>query len=59
VYSTCMPVLDVRTWPSEDLPGLGLTYEDVGLLRGWIVTSWLKALIGLIKYSYHQGLLLI
>jgi hypothetical protein len=25
-----------------DVSGLGLTDEDVGLLRGWIVTSWLK-----------------
>jgi hypothetical protein len=30
---TRMPILDVRTWP-----GLG-TDEDVGLLKGWIVTS--------------------
>ena len=22
------------TWPREDIPGLGLTDEDVGLLRG-------------------------
>jgi hypothetical protein len=40
---TRMPVLDVRTWPRGDVPGLGLTDEDVGLLRGWIVISWLKA----------------
>jgi hypothetical protein len=26
--------LDTRTWPREDVPGLGLTDEDVGLLRG-------------------------
>jgi hypothetical protein len=38
-YGTCMLVLDVRTWPGGDVPGLGLTDEDVGLLRGWIVTS--------------------
>jgi hypothetical protein len=31
------------TWPRGDVPGLGLTDEDVGLLRGWIVTSWLNA----------------
>jgi hypothetical protein len=30
----CMPVLDVRTWPRGDVLGLGLTDEDVGLLRG-------------------------
>jgi hypothetical protein len=39
-----------------DVPGLGLTDRDTGLLSGWIVTSWLKALIGLIEYSYHQGI---
>jgi hypothetical protein len=38
-----MPVLDIRTWPRGDIPGLGLTDEDIGFLRGWIVTSWLKA----------------
>jgi hypothetical protein len=32
-YGTRMPVLDVRTWPRGDVPGLGLTNEDVGLLR--------------------------
>jgi hypothetical protein len=32
-------VLDVRMWPRGDVPGLGLTDEDVGFLRGWIVTS--------------------
>jgi hypothetical protein len=26
--------LDTRTWPREDVPGLGLTDEDVGFLRG-------------------------
>jgi hypothetical protein len=26
--------LDTRTWPREDVPGLGLTNEDVGLLMG-------------------------
>ena len=26
--------LDARTWPREDVLGLGLTDEDVGLLRG-------------------------
>jgi hypothetical protein len=45
-YSTRMPVLDIRTWPRGDVPGLGLTDEDVGLL----------GLIGLIEYSYHQGI---
>jgi hypothetical protein len=26
--------LDIQTWPSGEVPGLGLTDEDVGLLRG-------------------------
>jgi hypothetical protein len=38
-YGTRMSVLDVRTWPRGDVPGLVLTDEDVGLLRRWIVTS--------------------
>jgi hypothetical protein len=29
-----MSVLDIRTWPSGDVPGLGLTDGDVGLLSG-------------------------
>jgi hypothetical protein len=27
------------TWPRRNVLGLGLTDEDVGLLREWIVTS--------------------
>jgi hypothetical protein len=38
-YGTHMAVLDVQTWPRGDVPSLGLTDEDVDLLRGWIVTS--------------------
>jgi hypothetical protein len=34
MYDTCMSVLDVHTWSRGDIPGLGLTDEDVGLLRG-------------------------
>jgi hypothetical protein len=33
----CMPVLnilDVQTWESGGVPGLGLTDGDIGLLRG-------------------------
>jgi hypothetical protein len=33
-YGTCMLVLNVRTWPRWDVPGLGLTDEDIGLLMG-------------------------
>ena len=36
------------------IPSLGLTDEDVVLLRGENVTSQPKGLIGLIRYSYHQ-----
>jgi hypothetical protein len=43
MYGTRMSVLNIRTLPRGDVLGLGLTDEDVGLLRGWIVTSWLKA----------------
>ena len=42
------------TWPREDVPGLGLTDEDVGLLRGWACDTPVQGLIGLIGYSYHQ-----
>jgi hypothetical protein len=51
-----MPVLDVRTWPRGDVPGLGLTDEDVGLLRGVDCDILAQDLIGLIEYSYHQGI---
>jgi hypothetical protein len=34
MYGMRMPVLDVRTWPRRDVPGLGLTDGDGGLLRG-------------------------
>jgi hypothetical protein len=51
-----MPVLDIRTWPRGDVPGLGLTDEDVGLLR-WVDCDILtQGLAGLIEYSYHQGI---
>jgi hypothetical protein len=42
-YDMHMSVLEVQLWPRGDIPSMGLTDEDVGLLRGWIVTSWLKA----------------
>ena len=34
-----MATLDTQTWLREEVPRLGLTDEDVGLLRGWIVIS--------------------
>jgi hypothetical protein len=57
MYGTHMPVLDVRTWSRGDVPGLGLTDEDVGLLWGVDYDILSQGLIGLIKYSYHQGIL--
>jgi hypothetical protein len=33
MYGTLMTVLDVWTWPRGNVPGLGLTDEDVSLLR--------------------------
>jgi hypothetical protein len=35
-----MTTLDIQTWPRWEVSGLGLTDEDVGLLRGWILISW-------------------
>jgi hypothetical protein len=29
-----MMTLDIQTWPRGEVPGLGLTDDDVGLLRG-------------------------
>jgi hypothetical protein len=52
-YGTRMPVLDIRTWPRGDVPGLRLTDEDVGLLRGVDCDILAQGLIGLIEYSYH------
>jgi hypothetical protein len=51
-----MSVLDIWTWPRGDVPGLGLTDEDVGLLRGVDCDILAQGLIGLIEYSYHQGI---
>jgi hypothetical protein len=53
MYGMCRPVLDVRTWPRGDVPDLGLTDEDVGLLRGVDCDILTQGLIGLIEYSYH------
>jgi hypothetical protein len=57
-----MTTLETQTWLRGEVPRLGLTDEDVGLLRGWIVISWplgwdilAQGLIGLIEYPYQQG----
>jgi hypothetical protein len=34
-----MTTLNTQTWQRGEVPGLGLTDEDVGLLGGWIVIS--------------------
>jgi hypothetical protein len=51
-----MLVLDVRAWPRGDVPDLGLTDEDVDLLRGVDCDILAQDLIGLIEYSYHQSI---
>jgi hypothetical protein len=55
-YDMCMPELDVLMWPRGDVPDLGLTDGDVGLLRGVDCDILTQGLIGLIEYSYHQGI---
>jgi hypothetical protein len=58
-----MTTLDIQTWPRGEVPRLGLTDEDVGLLRGVdcdILTLMdgdilAQGLIELIEYSYQQG----
>jgi hypothetical protein len=55
-HTVCVPVLDVRTWLSGDVPGLGLTDEDVDLLRRVDCDILAQGLIGLIEYSYHYGI---
>ena len=58
-----MTTLDTQTWLRGEVPGLGLTDEDVGLLRGVdcdilaLIYGDIPAqgLIELIEYSYQQG----
>jgi hypothetical protein len=55
-----MMILDTHTWPREEVPGLGLTDEDITLLRGVdcdvlaLVEGdiLVQGLIELIEYSY-------
>jgi hypothetical protein len=37
--------VDIHTWSRGEVPGLGLTDENVGLLRGWIVISWPRGMV--------------
>jgi hypothetical protein len=55
-YGTHMPVLDIRMWPRGDVPRLGLNDEDIGLLREVDCDILTQDLIGLIEYSYYQGI---
>jgi hypothetical protein len=55
-YGTRMSVLYVWMWLRGDVPGLRLTDGDVGLLMGVDCDILTKCLIGLIEYSYHQGI---
>jgi hypothetical protein len=50
-----MTTLDIQTWPRGEIPGLGLTDEDVGLLRGVDCDILAQGLIELIEYPYQQG----
>jgi hypothetical protein len=55
-YGMRMLVLDIRTCPRGDVPGLGMTDGDVALLRGVDCDILAQGLIGLIEYSYHHGI---
>jgi hypothetical protein len=59
-----MTTLDTETWLRREVLGLGLTDEDVGLLRGvdcdilarpWDGDFLAQGLIKLIEYPYQQG----
>jgi hypothetical protein len=47
---------DVRMLIRGDVPGLGLTDGNIGLLRGVDCDILTQGLIGLIEYSYYQGI---
>jgi hypothetical protein len=51
-----MPVLNVQMWLRGNVSVLGLTDGDVGLLSGVDCDILTQGLIGLIEYSYHQGI---
>ena len=51
-----VPTLDTQTWPRGEVPGLRLIDEDVDLLRGVDCDILAQGLIGLIEYSYQQGI---
>jgi hypothetical protein len=45
--------LDTQTWLRGEVPGLELTDEDVGLLRGMDCDILAQGLIELIEYPYQ------
>jgi hypothetical protein len=49
-----MTTLDTQTWLRGEVSGLGLTDEDVNLLRGVDCDILAQGLIKLIKYPYQQ-----
>jgi hypothetical protein len=50
-----MTTLDTLTWLRGEVPGLGLTDEYVGLLRGVDCDILAQGSIELIEYPYQQG----
>jgi hypothetical protein len=56
MYDTYMSVLDIQMWSRGDVPGFGLTNEDIGLLRRVDCDILVQVLIALIEYSYHQDI---
>jgi hypothetical protein len=57
MYGTRMLVLDIRMWPRGDVPGLGLTDEDIGLLRGVDCDILACNLMGTFVQDHHRVLL--
>jgi hypothetical protein len=60
-----MPILKVRTWPRGDVPDLGLTDGNIGILRGMYCDILAQGLIGLIRilipprYTFFFGSLFV
>jgi hypothetical protein len=53
-YNTCTPVQEVWMWPRRNVPGLGLTDGDVGLLRGVECDILAQGLIGLCHTPFRE-----
>jgi hypothetical protein len=54
-----MTILDTQAWLRREVPGLGLTNEDVGLLRGWIMISEVFPGAHECRQSAHKRLVLV